>query len=105
MNTPFLLVDDVTFAQTIASGLALVEIGAPWCGACKSLAATLLQMAPSLEPKVKLVQMNAEDCPGITGRFGVKALPTMLLFRDGRLVNRRVGASSRSAIEDFLVSA
>lgn len=102
MDTPFPAVDDATFREAVASGTTLVDVWAPWCGACRTLGATLQQLAPALDPALKVVQLDSEANPATAAAFGVMALPTLLLFRDGALVGRRVGALGRQGILAFV---
>lgn len=103
MNVPLPSVDDATFDRTVASGTTLVQAGAPWCTACRTLAATLAQMA--LGPGVRAVHLDVAESPGTAARLGIAALPTLLLFREGALVARRTGSAGRSAIQAFLEEA
>ncbi|BDU74307.1 thioredoxin family protein [Mesoterricola silvestris] len=102
MNASLPSVDEAGLARALASGPTLLEIGAPWCTACKALAATLRQMAPFLEPRVRWVYLDSEAFPGTAAKYGVMALPTLLLFREGKVVDRRVGALGRANLESFL---
>ena len=92
------------FDATIAQGIALVDFWAPWCGPCKNLMPVLEDMATKF-PEVKFVKVNADDQPDIAEKFGLASLPTLLLFQNGRMVNKQVGAPSRSQLKDFVESA
>jgi len=105
MNAPAFPPDGKALADAIAQGDTLVDVWAPWCGACKALGLVLDQMAPALPPGLKVEKVNMEEAPDTMAFLGVQSLPTLLLFREGRLVNRRVGSGSRSAVEAFLAGA
>ena len=70
----------------------LVDFWAPWCGPCKMMAPQFQQAARLLEPKVRLAKVNTEAEPTISGKFGIRSIPTLVLFRAGREVARQAGA-------------
>jgi len=76
----------------------LVDLWAPWCGPCLSLAPAIEQIASDLAGKVKVAKLNIDDNPATAARFGVRSIPTMLVFKNGREVDRLVGLQSKSAI-------
>lgn len=75
-----------------ASVLVLVDLWAPWCGPCRIVGPLVEQAAIDLAGKLKVVKVNVDLAPGISQRFGVQGIPTMLLLRAGREVARQVGA-------------
>jgi thioredoxin 2 len=103
--------DDQTFSQRAEDGQTpvLVDLWAPWCGPCRAVAPALEQLAGELAGRVKLVKVNVDQAPGVQRRFGVQAVPTLVLLRGGREVARRVGAAPlgplRSWVESSLASA
>jgi len=76
----------------------LLDLWAPWCGPCLSLAPAIEQLASELAGKVKVAKLNIDESPSTAARFGVRSIPTMLVFKDGREVDRLVGLQSKSAI-------
>jgi thioredoxin 2 len=70
----------------------LVDLWAPWCGPCRVVAPGVEQVARTLAGRLKAVKVNVDQAPGVSERFGVQGIPTLLLLRDGKEVARQVGA-------------
>ena len=84
----------------------LVDFFAPWCPPCRVLSPTLDMLAAEFGDRIKIVKVNSDDEPELAQQFGVDSLPTLLYFRDGRLVDRSVGVlqigTLRSRLERFV---
>jgi len=88
---------DDTFAE-VAEAAALpviVDLWAPWCGPCRMVSPALEQLATDLAGRIKLVKVNVDDSPKLQQRFGVQAIPTLMVLRDGQVVARQAGAPVR----------
>lgn len=76
----------------------LVDFWAPWCGPCKSMAPQFAQAARLLEPQIRLAKVNTEAEPQLSARYGIRSIPTLILFRAGRELARQAGAMDVNAI-------
>ncbi len=93
---------DAEFDDAIAEGLTLIDFWAPWCGPCLMIAPTLEEIAEEMEGKLNIVKLNVDDNPETSPKFGVQGIPTMILFKDGKLVDRVVGAVPKAALVDMI---
>ena len=93
-------VDAATFDRHVArsSVPVLVDIWAPWCGPCLSMAPAYKTAAGQLEPDVMLVKLNSDNHPAVSERLGIRGIPTMILFSGGREIARTSGAMSAGQI-------
>jgi thioredoxin 1 len=99
---PFTFTDTSFEADTRREGVVLVDMWAVWCGPCLQLAPAIEQIAKEYAGKVRVGKLNVDENPVTPSRFGVDAIPTMLVFRDGKLVDQIVGAVSKQEIEGVL---
>ena len=76
----------------------LVDFWAPWCGPCRSMAPAFAAAAKQLEPEFRLAKVNTEDEQQLAARFGIRSIPTLALFRNGREVARQAGAMDASTL-------
>jgi len=85
--------DDAAFDDAVrTSAVVLVDLWAPWCGPCRVIAPAVERTAVELAGRLKVVKVNVDQAPAISARYGVQSIPTLLILRDGRVVDRVVGA-------------
>jgi thioredoxin 1 len=97
-------VTDSTFESLILKSdkPALVDFWASWCAPCKAIAPIIEEMAESYGDKVKFVKMNVDDNPSTPGKYGVRGIPTLILFKNGERVDQVVGAVPKNQIKDLV---
>ena len=97
-------VTDQNFADDVlgADGPVLVDFWAEWCGPCRMIAPALEEISDDLGDKVTVAKLNIDENPDTPGRYGVRGIPTMLLFKGGQPVAQKVGAAPRSQIQQWL---
>jgi len=95
---------DKTFDQTVKSGSEpiLVDFWADWCMPCRMVAPVLSGIAKDYSGKLRVGKLNVDENPMTAGRFGISGIPTMLLFKDGQIVEQWVGAMPRQTLEEAL---
>jgi thioredoxin 1 len=100
-------VTDESFEKDVlqASGPVLVDFWAEWCGPCKQIAPALEQIASELGGKVTVAKLNIEESPTTPSRYGVRGIPTMMLFKDGQMASMKVGAMPKQKILEWLNEA
>lgn len=100
---PTLKVNDASFeSQVLQSDTpVLVDFWAEWCGPCRQIGPALEEIATELEGRLTVAKINIDDDPEWAGRFNVRSIPTMMLFKGGELVATKLGADRKSAIKDW----
>ena len=83
---------------------ALVDFWAEWCGPCKMIAPFLNEAATEYADKMSVVKLNVDEIPNIAAKFGIRSIPTLMLFKDGAVQAQKVGAFSKSQLTEFLDS-
>ena len=97
-------VTDASFENEILKSETpvLIDFWAEWCAPCRAIAPIVKDIATRYSGKVKVVKMNIDENPGTPGRYGVRAIPTVLAFKNGAVVGQITGARPKSAFEDMV---
>ena len=98
---------DATFDTDVlkASGPVVVDFWAEWCGPCRMIAPALEEISKSLNGKVKIVKLNVDENPGTAAKFGIMSIPTLMLFKNGELASRQIGAAPKQKLEQWITGA
>ncbi len=97
-------VTDSTFEKEViqSSVPVVVDFWAEWCGPCKMLAPILEEAASNLQGKVKILKMNVDENPNVPSGFGIRGIPTMMLFKNGALIDTKVGVVQKPALIEWI---
>lgn len=101
-------VSDSTFDQEVLKSAepVLVDFFAEWCGPCKAMAPALEQVAKEMQGKIKVVKLDVDQNPTVTGKYGIRAMPTLMLFKGGKPAAQHVGALvQKKKLEDWINSS
>jgi thioredoxin 1 len=80
----------------------LVDFWAPWCGPCKMIAPVLEELAKEYDGRVKVVKLNVDDSPNTASEFGIRSIPTLIMFKDGKVFEQTVGAQSKENLKQLV---
>jgi len=83
----------------------LVDFWAPWCGPCRMLSPIVEELAGEYDGRMVFAKMNTDECPNTPGQYGIMSIPSLLLFKDGALVDRTVGMRPKGALRDWIDGA
>jgi thioredoxin 1 len=99
--------EDKSFEEDVlrAGVPVLVDFWAPWCQPCRAIAPFVEQLAEQYAGKVKVGKMNIDDHPSTPQRYNIRGIPTLLLFKDGAVIDQLVGAAHKSRIDDMIKRA
>jgi thioredoxin 1 len=100
-------VSDTTFESEVlkATGPVVVDFWAEWCGPCRMIGPALEEISGALGGKVKIVKLNVDENPQIAAKYGIQSIPTLMIFKDGQMASRQVGAAPKQKLEQWITTA
>ena len=105
MNENEKVLTDQNFTESIAKGLTLVDFYADWCQPCRMLSPTIAAIAEDYSGKIQVGKLNIDTAQNIAAKYGVMSIPTVILFKDGVAVEKKVGLSPKNVYEKMIDSA
>jgi thioredoxin 1 len=100
-------VSDATFESEVLNSAepVVVDFWAEWCGPCRMIAPALEEIAGSMSGKIKVVKLNVDENPSTASRYGIMSIPTLMIFKDGQLASRQVGAAPKQKLQQWINAA
>lgn len=100
-------VNDAAFEEEVIKSKlpVLVDFWAPWCGPCRMIAPIVEEIAESYAGRLKVAKLNVDDNQETTMKFGIRSIPTLILFKDGRAIDQIIGAVPKSQLENLVKKA
>jgi len=100
-------VTDASFEADVlkAAGPVLVDFWAEWCGPCRQIAPALEDLAKDLDGKVTVAKLNIDENPATPGKYGVRGIPTLMIFKDGQVAATKIGALPKSKLYEWVESS
>jgi thioredoxin 1 len=99
-------VTDANFDAEVlkAAGPVVVDFWAEWCGPCRMIAPALEEIAGVMGDKVKIVKLNVDENPATASKYGIMSIPTLMIFKNGELASRQVGAAPKQKLEQWITA-
>ena len=97
-------ITDAEFSAAVASGTVLIDFWAPWCGPCRMVGPILDELDAEWQGRIRVLKINIDDNPDTPAAFGVRSIPAMMLFRDGKQLDTKVGALPKTALKAWAES-
>ena len=100
-------VSDADFESQVLKSAepVVVDFWAEWCGPCRMIAPALEEIAGTMGSKVKIVKLNVDENPATASKYGIMSIPTLMIFKNGELASRQVGAAPKQKLEQWITTA
>jgi thioredoxin 1 len=96
-------ITDAQFDELVNAGKPVfIDFWAPWCGPCRIIGPIVEELAPSYAGKAEITKMNVDENPMVAQRYGVTSIPTLMMFKNGKIVDRAVGAMPKAQLQQFI---
>jgi thioredoxin 1 len=100
-------ITDATFEQEVIKSATpvVVDFWAEWCGPCRMIAPALEEISEEMKASVKIVKLNIDENPAVAGKLGIRSIPTLIVFRDGKAAAQKVGAAAKGELAKWIAGA
>ena len=105
MSEQVLHLNDSNFTDQVSQGVTLVDFWAPWCGPCRMQSTIIDQVADQVANRAKVAKVNVDDSPSVAASFSVQSIPTLLVLKDGQVVQKYVGVQDQAKLLEAINQA